>query len=752
MILYFTQGASMKRSDTYESKEYAPPAAVTDSRAAMQDDVEPITGAKRARDGNDSVTSSSSAGGDTVKKAKVQPSIKKDGSFKDLVTQSTIFADKSLFIKTVMEDDITGLLIAMPRRWGKTVNLDMLKRFLAIPVDSSGKPVPKENTDNYKIFHEQFVLQPDGSKSSLKISRSKLLMTDPQNMFGGKKEVDALEVQGTYPVIYIDFKNCKAGNFDSVQAKVKTALSESFDQHAYLQDNPKLSEHERNLVKQYLTESNDVQVEQGLKFLSKFLFKHHGQKVWVLIDEYDAVLNAAYQNQHFTQVDLHNTILLFKSLYETALKGNQFLEKAVVTGIQFIAKASAGSGLNNLQKIDVTNPKYAPYYALSQKEFVDFCKHFGVPEEYFQDAKKWYDGYRVQDDLANKYNVWSIISYLRDVRDTGNYTNFKSYWEESGNISFLQKLFKSKNVQEKIEQLVDDKDGDHGTIIFERESNFSDEDFMTLKDMMGGNKEITQGGMNILFSYLFILGYLTIDGKTENHYQIPNMEIKHEMGKRLIEHYQTICTVDPAEIQTLTDTLQQVMDVKGSNDQINDGIRGSFRDFYNQFKVIVQGIRLVNDKNAEGIFTNEDIVHSILNYIVLQTQHSSFGSEVYTSKLHSDAKGRADIKITNEDVGIIIEVKCVPVPAHDNGHMKEAIEQAIGYCNLLNTDNKIFVAINVDKGKKTTKPAERAIELLCASDMNDHDNQTVFGIDTLGNDSTFGVTDDVFNSMVDDAI
>merc|ERR1711862_370925 len=152
--------------------------------------------------------------------------------------------------------------------------------------------------------------------------------------------------------------------------------------------------------------------------------------------------------------------------------------------------------------------------------------------------------------------------------------------------------------------------------------------------------------------------------------------------------------------------------------------------------------------NDEGVFTNEDIVHSILNYIVLQTQHSTFGSEIYASKLHSDKKGRADIKITNKEIGIIIEVKCAPVPDSDDGHMREAIEQAISYRNLLeNINNNIFVAINVEK--KVVKPEEGSIELLCASNM--FDEKEVFGIDVLGEDNTFGVSSDFMESFTGDA-
>ncbi len=709
-----------------------------------KDSIQSDVSKKRTKDNQGSDTNNSSSDVYVDTEAKLQPRIKRDGDFKDLVTQSTIFADKSLLIKDIIEDSDTTLLLAMPRRWGKTVNLDMLKRFLEIPVDNNGEPTSRESTDNYQIFHKECVLQRDNSKSSLKISQSKILIQDPENIFN-RKEFDALDLQGTYPVIYIDFKNCKADDYNSIEGLIRAELSESFNRHAYLQNSTKLSSHQHRLIKQYIEESKDAQIARGLKVLSQALHDHHEKKVWILIDEYDAVANIAYRK--FDTDNLDKTIKLFSRIYETALKGNSCLEKGVLTGVQYIAQSGMLSGLNNLGKFDFTSAKYAQHYGIDQNEVDLFFDHFSVPKIPGNSAKLWYNGYKVKKycpknpevhlkEIVGKYNIWSIVSYLKE----GEFNSFKSYWEKSGNIDFIDALFTKPEVREKVETLVDGE-----SIYLVRKDDFSVNDFVQLKNMIGGNKEITPGGLSVLFSYLFIGGYLTIDGKTQNYYQLPNMEINYEMGQKLIDYYKTICTIDPQKIQGLTNILQSVMNIKES-DQNN--IKGSFKNFYDQFKEIIKGITLVNDKNDEGVFTNEDVVHSILNYIVLQTQHSTFGSEIYTNKLHSDKKGRADIKITNDDVGIIIEVKCVPVPNREDGHMKEAIEQAISYCNLLkNTNNNIFVAINVDRKMKT--PEEGSIELLCASNM--FDKKEVFGIDVLGEDNTFGVSSDFMESFIGDA-
>ncbi len=667
---------------------------------------------------------------------KEQPRIKKDGDFKDLVIGSTVFADKSLLIKTVIEDSSTGLLITMPRRWGKTVNLNMLKRFLEMPTaNSHGEIVARNRTENYQLFSQACVLRPDNSKATLRIAQSKIRVKDT---LGETRYVDALALQGTYPVIYLDFKDCKAANFDDIKEFVREELKECFNQYAYLQNSPHLDSLQHKRIAQYLEGGNDTRVERGLKALSKALHDHHGKKVWILIDEYDAALNEAYQNPSFSEKDLKDTIALFRQLYEAALKGNPSLEKAVVTGIQFMAKASAGSGLNNLEKIDITNAKYAPYYGLSLEEFEWFCDHFGVSEQHRVGAKAWYDGYtvpvydavhgRVTEALTSKYNVWSIVSYLKD----GDFKHFKSYWEDSGSIAFLQELLKSPLIKRRIEPLLDEEDGGLRAISFSRESSFSDEDFSTLRNMMGGNKKVEEAGVNLILSYLFTLGYLTIDGLRPNAYRLPNMEIKYEMGKRLLNYYQTLYTIHPDQMGGLINCMQDMLSVNQSDP--NNRMQSLLQGFYDQFQGVIQSLQPVGKNDELGIQMNEDLVHSLLNYIALQTQHTTFGTEVYTSKLNSNSRGRIDLKVTKGDIGIIIEVKCVPIPKRDNGHMKAAIKQAKSYGNSLKTNNTIFMAINVEQ--KENWSVERKIELLCDYNISTHRN--VIGINASKEPDTFG--------------
>lgn len=654
------------------------------------------------------------------------PCIKRDGDFKALVTQSTIFADKSLFIKDVIEENDTVLLLAMPRRWGKTVNLDMLRRFLTIPVNDDGERIDKSCTEDHKFFFGGQVYC--GLRGELMLSPLKISET---NLFGKAK---ASTVQGTYPVIYIDFKNCKSGSFDTVREGVKRVLNGCFKQHRYLEKSEYLDEEEKGKIKRYVgaissKELDDDEIKSGLLFLSEMLYHHYGKtNVWILIDEYDAVANVAYRN--FVEKDVDKTIELFAGIYENALKGNLYLEKGILTGVQYIAQSGMLSDLNNLGKFNFTNAKYAQYYGLDQGEVDVFFDHFKVSKPLGDKAKSWYNGYKVQkhngylstspQELVSKYNIWSIISYLKG----GNFNCFKSHWEETGSIEFLEGLFTKREVREMVEKLVDGE-----SISFVRIDDFSVGDFKQLKNMISGGKEISQDGLVVLFSYLFIGGYLTLDGHNQHSYRLPNMEIMHEMGKRLIKYYQYTCTVDPAMIQSAANVLQDIMSI--TNQEL---MQKRFNDFYDRFKEVICAVKLVGDKYEEGVFANEDVVYSLLNYIALQTQHTTFGSELHTTKLHSKQQGRADIKITNKDVGVIMEIKCVPLAHRNKNYMKEALEQAMSYRNLLDTQRNLFIAINVERSSHS--PAERTIEILCASAI--YDVQNVFGINALGNSDTFG--------------
>jgi hypothetical protein len=212
-----------------------------------------------------------------------------------------------------------------------------------------------------------------------------------------------------------------------------------------------------------------------------------------------------------------------------------------MTGVQYIVKSGMLSGLNNLSKYNVTSTKYSKYYGIDQKEMNLLLNHFNVDEQNGLKIKNWYNGYKSNNgstekpDFIDKYNIWSVVNYLNKQND-----GFKSYWEKSGSVSeFLKKLFKNKSFKKTIEDLVNGK----SISIGQPKEDFDIDDFQQLKAIKDSvnNIDIRINGFNLIYSYLFITGYLTRNELGQ--LQFPNKEIQNEMSNYLKEYYTTIFNI-----------------------------------------------------------------------------------------------------------------------------------------------------------------------------------------------------------------
>ena len=455
------------------------------------------------------------------------------GDFEELVTKSTIFMDKSLFVKEVMEDGNKVILITMPRRWGKSLNLDMLKRFLEIQVDREGNIINPEDSLNYKMFN--------GNNKALKPLKISNTTIDIQDKEGEHIKVDPKELQGQFPVIAVDFKDCKGMNFGEVSSRLKGKILKTIKQFAYLSNSSKTHE-EVTIGESYkilLEEVKSGNIGIGLQTLSELLHTHHEQKTWILIDEYDAAANKAYME--FDDKEAQQVAELFRSVYEPALKENPHLEKGVMTGVQYIVKSGMLSGLNNLKNPQDSRIQYSKYYGINKKEMNTLIEHFGIDTDKANQIKDWYNGYseKVQNEektYIDKYNIWSVVNYLNAYCNDKT-VDFISYWEKSGSVdSFLNPILKNEEFKQSLEGLVNGDSIRVTNLI----SDFSVENFNLLKNMTNKSEviEINQNGLDLIFSYLFITGYLTSEGYTD--LKLPNKEIKTEFESKLRECYNEI--------------------------------------------------------------------------------------------------------------------------------------------------------------------------------------------------------------------
>lgn len=616
-----------------------------------------------------------------TKESNTKKYIQSGGNFEDLVTNSSIFVDKSLFIKEIIEDSGKTILITMPRRWGKSLNLDMFKRFLSIEeMDSKTKELNKQ------IFKQSIKTNLDKTKSQLNISTTQIKITD-ENIIGQTKVIDSLELQGQYPVIFIDFKDCKGSNFEDVAKKLHRKIVKTIEKFGYLDLSQKTYSGKITIGQKYNELFDQIRLgnfDTAVKELSTLLYAHHGKKVWILIDEYDAAVNKAYLE--FNDEEAKQVSELFRGIFESALKGNNNLEKGVLTGVQYIVKSDMLSGLNNLSKYNIINFKYSQYYGINQEEMNDLMQHFKIEESQAAKIKDWYNGY--QENIGtdenkifiDKYNIWSVVNYLNRQND-----GFRSYWEESGSVDFIKPLFKQQNFKKKIEDLVNAKN----IKIYELAIDFSVDNFRTFKQITNSNGkiEINSAGFELIFSYLFITGYLTIANDKNTEFKLPNKEIKTELEKNLKNYYKTIFNIEPEKFSELTEILNVVFEQKNSLE-----IKEIFeKNFGPKFSELIKNVKMFNksNENSIGLFANEDLMHSLLNNIVLQIVNGSFSSERYTVKTDG-TKGRADIVVAKNGTGLLIEMKY-------KGKADEALEQAKEYAELVkDTKTQIFIGCNIN--------------------------------------------------------
>jgi hypothetical protein len=611
-----------------------------------------------------------------------KPVIHTGGDFGKLVKESSIFIDKSLFIKEIIEDKSEVILITMPRRWGKSLNLDMLRRFLSIEEENQ-----EQKLFNSKIFTQKIKRVNATEKVQLDITKTKALISDSENI-GESKEVEILTLQSHYPVIFIDFKDCKGTSVEDVQSKLKDKIFETVRNFSYLQNSEKAYK-ETTIGQEYITLLNKVKNNiflKAIKELTELLHIYYGKKVWILVDEYDAAANKAYLE--FNIEDAKQVSNLFREIYESALKGNsKNLEKGVITGVQYIVKSGMLSGLNNLSKYNVTSTKYSKYYGLSTLEMGFLLEHFNIKEKEYK-IKDWYNGYKsnigtVEEPIfIDKYNIWSVVNYLNNQSE-----GFKSYWENNSLGEIInKKILKNHFIKDIVEDLINNRN----LVLTKLISDFSVSDFQTLKSILDDYDqiEIVQDGIDLLFSYLFITGYLTITSTT-NEYSIPNKEIKVEFETKIKDYYNQIFNISPSEFNELTKNIDSVF----SEEDVNNISSIFSRSVAPKLSSLISKLKLYNKGDDievnKGLFANEDLMHSLLNNIAIQIVNAKFASERHTTKTNGE-KGRADIVIEKNNKGIVIEMK------YNAKDVKIALEQAKEYIELVkDADTKIFMGCNI---------------------------------------------------------
>ena len=578
-------------------------------------------------------------------------------NFRKLVLSSTILVDKTMLIRDIEHDQSEVSLFTFPRRWGKTTNLTMLKEFYQLDDN-------EDNGDSYKLF----------AGGAVRLSNKKIKELPALQI---AKDKDVMKEQGAWPVIYIDLKDISGSSYRETLDTLKEQVYQAWIQHSYLLDSNKLSGSQLNIVEHFIDNFkidnlNEVQIKKSLKKLSEILHQHHGKKVKILIDEYDSAVNKAYIDENIDSKDIQKIINLYRDFLSPALKSNDYLDKAILTGIFKLAKANIFSGLNNVISHSMGDIEFAQYYGFTQEEVEKLLEVYNVDSEMATLIKDWYNGYNSGE--LQIYNPWSVVNVLNKYQTYSKKIGLKynkndvlgNYWGESGNMAFVMPLLKHKDIKSQIETLASG-----GGIYFNAINELSVEDYVEFRNMisLGQNYYITLKGMNVLFSYLLAGGYFTHDRQSDLYF-LPNQEVKDYIQSKLAEYYERQYNIDLNNIHAVTDQIQLIFDAKTSKDyniteaNLTNKLIKLFQNLPNFNRVSKD---IVDIKSGEyNIHANEAMLQTIVNYTALQLKKiNQFGTEVYLGN------GRVDLFMVHQQSNkvIIIEFK------YDKQEANSAIEQ-----------------------------------------------------------------------------
>ncbi|WP_425363990.1 AAA family ATPase [Candidatus Tisiphia endosymbiont of Hybos culiciformis] len=364
--------------------------------------------------------------------------------FKTLLLNSDVFVDKSLMVKELLEDSGDVILIARPRRWGKSLNMNMLQKFFEIEVDERGEVLPEKDRVNNKLFigGEIDLGLASGKKRTLK----KLQIAQYLEIIS--------DYQGQFPVIFISFKDVKGSSYQIIENGVRNQIIKLFINHRYLKhyitrNADLLDEVQQEKLERYFTGKIDTEdLKDSLRFLSEVLYKHFNQKVYILIDEYDTPINSAYLKFGDRLKEFEDVLEMFRGMFGSSLKGNPCLEKGVITGILRIAKANLFSDLNNVSEYTLLDKKFAKFYGFTQGEVDELLTKVPL-ETNPEKIKDWYNGYNFGGEII--YNPWSIMQCLAHEGALDH------YWLDSGGTGLIDKALLSDKIQEDLQSLLEGK-------------------------------------------------------------------------------------------------------------------------------------------------------------------------------------------------------------------------------------------------------------------------------------------------------
>ena len=484
-------------------------------------------------------------------------------NFKMMIDKSAYYVDKTNFIEDVLNEQV--VLYTRPRRFGKTLNMSMLYYFFSI----------KEKENAY-LF--------DG----LNISKNK----------------DALKVQNKYPTIFISLKEMKSLTFDAQISSFSNVIYELLEKNLEILSSDQLSDTTKDILNKLHNRSSCVEdLKISLRVITNALYTYYQQKVIVLIDEYDVPLQAAYQNNYYEEM-----VEFLRSVFSSALKTNDALEKGVMTGCLRISKESIFTGLNNFTAYSVLNNISSESFGFTESEVKQLLKDYNLSEK-MDEVKEWYDGYQFGNNEI--YNPWSTLMYVKNIMQDVSFKPISFWANTSGNDLVVKYI---QNGDKKLRKEFDLLMNGQSLIKYIKPE-------LTYREM---------DNINNIYSFLLLTGYLkVIKDRGENQYElvIPNKEVYEIYKQSFMTYFEDYTTSKKNELyQELVDG-----DAKKVNLLLNDILLRSIsyfdnqESFYHGFLVgLLNDYEVVSNKESgNGRFDVCVLPENILGTIVLiECKHS----------------------------------------------------------------------------------------------------------------------------------
>ena len=435
-------------------------------------------------------------------------------NFKTMIDKSAYYVDKTNFIEDVLNEQVVSY--TRPRRFGKTLNMSMLYYFFSI-----------NEKENSYLF--------DG----LNISKNK----------------DALKVQNKYPTIFISLKEMKSLTFDAQISSFSNVIYELLEKNLEILSSDQLSDTTKDILNKLHNRSSCIEdLKISLRVITNALYTYYQQKVIVLIDEYDVPLQAAYQNNYYEEM-----VEFLRSVFSSALKTNDALEKGVMTGCLRISKESIFTGLNNFTAYSVLNNISSESFGFTELEVKQLLKDYNLSEK-MDEVKEWYDGYQ----FGNKeiYNPWSTLMYVKNITQDVSFKPISFWANTSGNDLVVKYI---QNGDKKLRKEFDVLMNGQSLIKYIKPE-------LTYREM---------DNIKNIYSFLLLTGYLkVIKDMGENQYElvIPNKEVYEIYKQSFMSYFEDYTTSKKNELyQELVDG-----DAQKVNLLLNDILLRSISYFDNQ--------------------------------------------------------------------------------------------------------------------------------------------------------------------------